>query len=116
MDPHEELNLAYILFIDQLISPPPPNARKGGSILYISMKSLQKKGGLKSTILKNIGVKILQLLGVLKEGVKNLILKKNLFEGDQNFTSPCRKRAKERVKILMICHKIYKFYKSENGG
>ena len=24
--------------------PPPPNARKGGSIFYISMKSLQKKG------------------------------------------------------------------------
>ena len=59
-----------------------------------------------------MGVKILQLLGVLKEGVKNLILKKYLFEGDQNFTSPCGKR----VKILMICHKIYKFFKSENGG
>ena len=24
--------------------PPPPHARKGGSIFYISMKSLQKKG------------------------------------------------------------------------
>ena len=26
------------------MNPPPPNARKGGSIFYISMKSLQKKG------------------------------------------------------------------------
>ena len=34
--------------------PPPPNARKGGSIFYISMKSLQKKGS-KSTIQTNIG-------------------------------------------------------------
>ena len=35
-----------------------------------------------------------------------MILKKYLCEGDQNSTSPCGKRAKERVK----------FYKSENGG
>ena len=48
--------------------PPPPNARKGGSIFYISMKSLQKRGskiynskkyrGQNSTSLK-MGVKIL---------------------------------------------------------
>ena len=75
-----------------------PNARKEGSIFYIFyMKSL-KKGGQKSTILKNIGVKILQLLGVLKEGgQKPMILKKYLWEGDQNSTTPCGKRAKERV-------------------
>ena len=51
--------------------PPPPKARKG-SIFYISMKSLQKKGGKKSTILKNIGVKILQ---VWKWGSKFYMLK-----------------------------------------
>ena len=50
----------------------PPNARKGGSIFYINMKSLQKKGGQKSTILKNIGVKILQ---VWKWGSKFYMLK-----------------------------------------
>ena len=49
----------------------PPNARKGGSIFYISMKSLQKRGQ-KSTILKNIGVKILQ---VWKWGSKFYMLK-----------------------------------------
>ena len=48
-----------------------PNARKGGSIFYTSMKSLQK-GGQKSTILKNIGVKILQ---VWKWGSKFYMLK-----------------------------------------
>ena len=53
--------------------PPPkfPNARKGGSIFYTSMKSLQKRGQ-KSTILKNIGVKILQ---VWKWGSKFYMLK-----------------------------------------
>ena len=50
----------------------PPNARKGGSIFYISMKSLQKKGGKKSTILKNIGVKIRE---VWKWGSKFYMLK-----------------------------------------
>ena len=49
-----------------------PNARKGGSIFYISMQSLQKKGGQKSTILKNIGVKILK---VWKWGSKFYMLK-----------------------------------------
>ena len=52
--------------------PPPPTLEKGGSIFYISMKSLQKKGGQKSTILKNIGVKILQ---VWKWGSKFYMLK-----------------------------------------
>ena len=41
-----------------------------------------KKGGKKFTIVKNIGVKILQLLGVLKEGGhKSMILKKYSWEG-----------------------------------
>ena len=50
------------------MTPPPPNARKGGSIFYISMKSPQKRGskiynskkyrGQNSTSLK-MGVKIL---------------------------------------------------------
>ena len=84
-----------------------PNTRKEGLIFYISMKSLQKRGQ-KSTILKNIGLKILQLLGVLKEGgQKSMILKKYLWAGDQNSTSPCGKRAKERVKILLIWNKIF---------
>ena len=79
--------------------------KPGGNILR-QYESLQK-GGQKSTILKNIGVKILQLLGVLKEGSqKSMILKKKyLWEGDQNSTSSAEKGQK----------KGSKFYKSEMG-
>ena len=56
--------------------PPPPNARKGGgggggNILH-QYETSEKKGGQKSTILKNIGVKILQ---VWKWGSKFYMLK-----------------------------------------
>ena len=51
--------------------PPPPNARKGVNILHQYEKSA-KKGGQKSTILKYIGVKILQ---VWKWGSKFYMLK-----------------------------------------
>ena len=51
--------------------PPPPNARKGGQY-STSVWKVCKKGGQKSTILKNIGVKILQ---VWKWGSKFYMLK-----------------------------------------
>ena len=49
----------------------PQRKKRGGSIFHISMKSLQKRGK-KSTILKNTGVKILQ---VWKWGSKFYMLK-----------------------------------------
>ena len=51
--------------------PPPPTLEKGVNILHQYEKSA-KKGGQKSTILKNIGVKILQ---VWKWGSKFYMLK-----------------------------------------
>ena len=79
--------------------PPPPNARKGGQY-STSVWKVCKKGGQKSTILKNIGVKILK---VWKWGSKFYMLKNRgqnstmLEKGGVNILHPT---PKVEVKIL----------------
>ena len=78
----------------------PPNARKGGVNILHQYEKSAKKGGQKSTILKNIGVKILQ---VWKWGSKFYMLKNRgqnstmLEKGGVNILHPT---PKVEVKIL----------------